>query len=215
MRLLLSAVLACCAASASLGAPTNLLEDARREVDAGRLGAALALLNQAPPAEASAPILTLRGILYLDQGKYDEAAADFTAASAKDPISYPPRLYLGQALLQQKKWGEARALFEEMETKTNILILNERLRYAILLTYLGAKDDAGAKAALDRLVFPTESPAYYYAQAAWGFAHDNSKAALKWLKTAEGIFDDKRVAWFARPLYDFGWIKKKPAISTD
>ena len=38
---------------------------------------------------------------------------------------------------------------------------------------------------------------------------------MKWMKTAEKIFDEKQTAWFARPLYDFGWIKTKPPIVLD
>ncbi len=40
-------------------------------------------------------------------------------------------------MLRQKKWEEARTIYSEMAKETNVLILSERLRYAVLLTHLG------------------------------------------------------------------------------
>ena len=34
------------------------------------------------------------------------------------------------------------------------------------------------------------------------------------MATAGEIFDPQSLAWFARPLYDFGWVKEKPAPPT-
>ncbi|MEP6821312.1 MAG: tetratricopeptide repeat protein [Chthoniobacterales bacterium] len=221
MRALI-AIFACFAAIVSFAAEqkiggADLLVEATSEARAGHLDAALASVAAAEKSGASeSNVLALRGLIHLEQEKLDEAVAEFRAAHEKDPKVAGPRFHLGDALLRQKKWEDARAIYGAMEKETNVLILNERLRYAILLTFLGAKDDAGAKAALDRLVFPTESPAYYYAQAAWAFAHDSKSAAEKWLKTADKMFEQKKqTAWFARPLYDFGWIKDKPPIPLD
>jgi hypothetical protein len=79
-----------------------------------------------------------------------------------------------------------------------------------LLTYLGEKDEAAAKETFEQITFPTESPAYYYAQAAWAFAHGKERDAEKWLKSAAKVYDVATTSWFAQPLYDFGWIKSKP-----
>ncbi len=220
MRALIATV-ACFATMLSVAAQQKIsgadpLADATSEARAGHLEAALAAVAAAEKSGASASnVLSLRGVIHLEQEKLDEAVAELRAAHAKDPALIGPRFHLGDALLRQKKWEEARTAYSEMAKETNVLILNERLRYAVLLTYLGPKDDAGAKAALDRLVFPTESPAYYYAQAAWAFAHDSKSAGEKWIKTAAKMFEEKQTAWFARPLYDFGWIKNKPPIPLD
>jgi hypothetical protein len=93
--------------------------------------------------------------------------------------------------------------------KTNIQTFHEKLRYAVLLTYLFEHNETRAQTAFERITFPTESPAYYCAQAAWEFAHDRRDDATKWLKGAARMFDGKSVAWFARPLYDFGWTREK------
>jgi len=212
---LLSSVAGLAAAEPNV-AGEDLLGDAKTAAQSGRPDAAQAALNELDKrGTPSALALDLRGSIYLEQGKYDEAMKAFRAAQELDHAIYLPRLHVGDTALRQQKWTEARAAYELAMKSTNILVLSERLRYAILITYLGAKDDAGAKAALTRVVFPTETPAYYYAQAAWAFAHGDSKAGVKWMKTAEGIFDAKKSAWFARPLYDLGWIKTKPPLALD
>jgi tetratricopeptide (TPR) repeat protein len=220
MRTFLAILFCGLAASLSAAEPNvagvNPLEEVTRELQAGHTEAALAALDRvdkaAPPTATG---LDLRGCIYLEQGKLEEAIAVFRSAHEMDAALSGPLLHLGDALLRQKKWEEARAVYEGANKGTNILILSERLRYGILLCYLGAKDDAAAQTAFDRLVFPTETAAYYYAQAAWGFAHGNSKAGAKWLRTADKIFDAKQTAWFARPFFEMGWIKTKPPVVSD
>jgi hypothetical protein len=73
---------------------------------------------------------------------------------------------------------------------------------------------AAAKSALENIKFPTESPSYYFAQAAWEFAHGNERSAKKWIATAREIFEPQLLAWFARPLYELGWLKEKPPSAT-
>ena len=38
---------------------------------------------------------------------------------------------------------------------------------------------------------------------------------LKWIQTAQKIFDSSKTGWFDRALYQFGWLKKKPAPAVD
>ncbi len=99
--------------------------------------------------------------------------------------------------------------------ETLVLISNEQLRYGVLIASLGAKDDEGSRTAFEKLPFPTETPAYYYAQAAWAFAHGAKGDGDKWIRRADEIFPAKSTAWFARPLFDFGWIKTKPPLVAD
>ncbi|MDQ6765185.1 MAG: hypothetical protein M3Z22_03675, partial [Verrucomicrobiota bacterium] len=138
----------------------------------------------------------------------------FDAAYKLAPASLA-RLHCGDMFLREKHWDEARALYEAATKETNILVTNERLRYGILLSFLGAKNDEAARAALDKMTFPTESPAYYYAQAAWSFAHDANGDGEKWMRRAEAVFPVKSTAWFVRPLFDLGWVKTKPPLIAD
>jgi tetratricopeptide (TPR) repeat protein len=202
-------------AAGESGAGVNSLEVARREFQARNFDAALATLNEAEsrgPADAKS--LILKGRIYVEQQKYDEAAAALNAANKLEPQSLA-RLYLGDILLSQKKWIEARDLYVSTMKDMKVLLIHERLRYGALIAALGANDDEGARVALERLPFPTESAAYYYAQAAWAFAHGAKSDGDRWIQRAEEIFPMKATAWFARPLFDFGWIKTKPPLIAD
>jgi tetratricopeptide (TPR) repeat protein len=166
-------------------------------------------------AQPSAQSLDLRGCIFMEQKKLDEALAAFRAAHAADPALFAPRLHIGDALLRQQKWEEARVAYDAVMRETNILISHEKLRFGVLMTHLGAGDKAGGQPAFERVTFPTETAAYYYAQAAWAFANGNKRDGEKWMRTAADIFDAKATAWFARPLYELGWIKSKPPLVTE
>ena len=203
-----------CAAGES-GAGINSIEAAKREFQSGNFDAALATLNDGESrGDSSAKSLVLKGRIYAEQQKYEEAEAAFDAAYKLESNSLA-RLYQADMLAAQKKWPEARELYERAMKETKILMSNERLRYGVFIASLGAKDDDGSRVAFEKLPFPTETPAYYYAQAAWAFAHGAKSDGDKWIQRAEEIFPTKAGARFARPLFDFGWIKTKPPLVAD
>lgn len=191
---------------------SNLLDKAKSNFRQGDFAAALTSLDQLDKAQSgNAEALDLRGTIYFEQGKLDEAKKAFRAASSADAMRFPPRLHFADVLLREKHFRDARDAYEKLIEETNIQSFNEKLRYAVLLTYLFEHDEAHAQTALERIIFPTESPAYYYAQAAWEFGHDRKDDGEKWIKAARRMFEAKQIAWFARPLYDSGWIKEKPS----
>ena len=192
------------------------LEVAKREARNGKFTDALAALNAIDKGgKPTAESLDLRGCIYLEQEKFDDATKAFEAAHSANDALFLPRLHLGDVLFRQKKFDAARAAYERLDQQTNVLMSNEHLRYGVLLARLGSHDEGGAQLAFARIKFPTETPAYYYGQAAWQFAHDRKGDAKKWLSTADKIFDAAATAWFARPLYDLGWLPKKPVIALD
>ena len=191
------------------------LDRAKHEFQDSKFAEALATLDELEKStEPTARSLDVRGRIYMEQGQLEKAAEFFHAAQAKDPTS-PGRLHLGDLLMRQKKYSEARETYRVGTKETNLLPSYERLRFGILLTYLAEKDDAGAQQALDMIKFPSESGAYYYAQAAWAFAHGQKRDGDKWIKRASEIYAPHLTAWFARWVHDFGWTKNKPALSGD
>jgi tetratricopeptide (TPR) repeat protein len=192
------------------------VDAAKREFQQGNLDAALVILDELDKSGTPrAQSLDLRGCILMEQKKLDEALAAFRAAHEADRELFAPRLHIGDALLRQGKWAEARAAYDVVMQETNILISHEKLRFAVLMTYLGAADKAGAQGALERITFPTETAAYYYAQAAWAFANGSKREAEKWMARASDIFEERATAWFARPFFELGWIKRKPPLATE
>ena len=193
----------------------NELEAAKRDFQQRNFDPALATLNHIESrGDPTAGPLILKGRIYAEQQKYDDAKVAFEAAYKLAPTSFA-RLYLGDMFVGLKKWEEARATYEAAMKETDVLTSNERLRYGVLIAALGAKNEEFSRTAFERVPFPTESAAYYYAQAAWAFAHGAKKDGDKWIRRAEEIFPTKSTAWFARPLFDLGWIKTKPPLVAD
>jgi tetratricopeptide (TPR) repeat protein len=208
--LLLVLVIVCDPAAAA----ENDLTTAERQYQQEKFDAALASLDGFEKSSApTATSLDLRGCIYMEQQKFDEAKKAFEAAHNADPAIFAPRLHLGDLLLRQKKVPEAREVYQVLLKETNILMSSERLRFAILLTYLGEHDETNAQKALRIIPFPTQTPAYYFAQAAWAFAHDKKSDGDDWLNKSAKVFERDATLWFARHLYDFGWSKKKPPLS--
>jgi tetratricopeptide (TPR) repeat protein len=151
----------------------------------------------------------------MEQGKLDDAAKAFESAHVANYNAFAPRIHLADVFLRQKKFAEARKEYEKLLDLISSPVWPDYLRFGILMSYLGEHDQAHARQALAAILFPTETPAYYYAQAAWSFDHGKKSEALKWIDTAKKIFDSSRTGWFDRVLYQFGWLNKKPARSID
>ncbi|MEO6872514.1 MAG: hypothetical protein ABI233_09885 [Chthoniobacterales bacterium] len=194
----------------------NLLETAKSDYETGHFDSALAKLDKRDKARGpSAESLDLRGQIALEQGKLDLAAKGFDEAHKLAPQVFAPRLHAADVLLRAKKYDDAGQVYRRLVSETNILISNERVRYGLLITALAQHKTEAAKRTLANSNFPTETPAYYFAQAAMELSQGHASAAQKWMATARQIFDPKLFPWFARPLYDLGWLKDKlapPAI---
>jgi tetratricopeptide (TPR) repeat protein len=187
------------------------LSAAKNEFRAGNYERAHALLDQIDKAQKpTADVFDLRGSIYLEQGKLAEAEKAFRAAIELDSNNLSAQLHLGDALLREKKSTAARDVWVGALQQTESRSAREKLRYAILLTYLQSNDKTAGEKSLERIKFPTETPAYYYAQAAWEFANGQPSEARKWIKAAGEMFDATASAWFLRPFYDFGWLSGKP-----
>ena len=182
----------------------------------GKFDQALAALDRFDKAaHPTVESLDLRGHIYMEQGKLDDATKAFESAHLSSYDAFPPRIHLADVLLRQKKFADARHEYEKLLDLTKTPMWPDYLRFGVLLTYLGENDETGAKRVLQAIVFPTETAAYYYAQAAWAFSHGKRSEGNKWLSTARKIFDPSKTGWFDRALYQFGWLKKKPAPSID
>ncbi len=189
----------------------SALEQAKREFHDAKFESALSHLARSdkPGPEA----LDLRGCVLMEQRKFEEAAQAFDEAHQANPALFAPRLHRGDLFLRQFKFTDARREYQTLLDETNILISHERLRYALLITFLAEQNDSDARRLLDSIKFPTESAAYYFAQAAWSYAHKDQKSGDEWTAKARQVYDPAATAWFARPLFDLGWIKKKPPLA--
>ncbi len=126
-----------------------------------------------------------------------------------DPDLFPARFNIAEIDFLQRKYPEARDKFQAMLAKQPA---NELLEFKIFLTYLMQKKDKEAREALDAMKFPSDTPGYYFAHAAWEFAHDNPEEAATWMASSLRVFKPQENLLYATSMYDLGWLKERPQI---
>src|SRR5205814_1924425 len=73
--------------------------------------------------------------------------------------------------------------------------------------------DEAAQAIMEQFQFTGDTPALYYAQAAWEFKHNNPEKASDWTASAKRIYSPALNSVFADAFYDVGWMQS-PEIAT-
>jgi tetratricopeptide (TPR) repeat protein len=169
----------------------------------------LAALDRAEAILPPTPLtLNTRGAVLLEQRKFAEGEKLCRQALELDPKFYPARFNLCEIPMMQKRYGEARAMFQKLLDQQP---KDELTRYRILLTWLLEKNDAEARRTLELLPFPGDTPAYYYGNAAWHFAHGEEEEAQKWMVRGNWVFPKQVTVNFSDTFRDVGWIKEAPA----
>jgi|GEM_PF-2007983 len=183
----------------------SLLREATRCFHARDFDGALRYADEAdaliPPTPFS---INLRGAIATELHQFEEGLKYFTEALKRAPGFFEARFNLCEIPFLQKNYAEARKGFMVLY---EIAPKNELLIYRIYLTHLLAKDDEQAQVWKDKIPFPSETPAYHYANAAWEFAHDNETKAEEWLEAAEWVWPDFKRANFVDVLIQIGWVK--------
>ena len=158
----------------------------------------------------------LRGEILLDQGKTDEAETALRNASAADPQLLAARYNLARVPFAKKDYATAR---KELEALLGAISggkekQRERLiRYQIFLTLLLEGHEGAAQKAMDEFKMMDDSPALYYAQAAWAFQHGNPKQGNNWVANASNLYSAELNRTFAAPFSDLGWVSNATAPS--
>lgn len=171
-------------------------------------------INALDKAETMVPptplTLNTRGAVYIEQKKYDEGAELCRRALKIDPKFYPARFNLCEIPLMQKSYAQARAAFQVLLDE---FPKDELVMFRILLTHLLEKNDPEARRMLDRIPFPGKTASYYYANAAWEFAHGNEEEAHKWIKRGNWVFNPRMTVNFSDAFVEIGWLKESPGTT--
>ena len=138
--------------------------------------------------ENAAFLENLRGAAYTKMKNYPAAKASFERALEFSPGMFAANFNLGELLFLQKEFEPARKWFQRMLIEDP---RNELLQFKVFLCFLQMGDESGAQKALDAIRYPGDTPAWYYAQAAWEFSRDNKGRARDFLAGARYIFPGK------------------------
>src|SRR5262249_20326390 len=89
----------------------------------------------------------------------------------------------------------------------------ELIKFKVYMTLLLEGKESRAHAMMDEFQFTGDTPALYYAQAAWEYQHNNAEKAADWTASANKIYSSALNSVFADAFYDVGWMQR-PAAAT-
>lgn len=165
------------------------IEAVLADFDAKKNNEALAKLEALQKQVPDDPlVLNLIGSAYTRKKDYLAADAYFRKAVKKSPGYFPALYNIGEILFWKKKYTEAREHFQAMRsTDTG----NELLQFKIVLCDLGLKETERAAKVMNAIKYPGNSPAWYYAQAAYENHLGHKKKAREYVAGAKYIFGPK------------------------
>ena len=187
------------------------------------LAAALKLVDEADKADPNQPAtLNLRGEILMQQQKFEDAEAAFKKSAKLDPKLREAQYNLAQVPFKKKDYAKARERFEALYKRTPGGDKNqaaELIKFKIYMTLLLEGKESRAHAMMEEFQFTGDTPALYYAQAAWEYKHNNAEKAADWTGSANKIYSPALNSVFADAFYDVGWMQRPegttPALAAD
>lgn len=198
---------------------TEKFEQAEQAFQQRDLTAARKLVDEADAADPNQPAtINLRGEILLAQKDFDGAEAAFKQASKIDPKFREAQYNLAQIPFKKKEYTKARDRFEALFNATpapggDKNQASQVIKFKIYLTLLLEGKDARAQKMMEQFQFTGDTPALYYAQAAWEFKHNNSAKANDWIVSARKIYSPALNMVFADSFYDLGWLQQNVAAA--
>ncbi|MDQ2868460.1 MAG: tetratricopeptide repeat protein [Verrucomicrobiota bacterium] len=169
------------------------------------------LAGDADTAEPNQPsILNLRGEISLEQQNYDEAESFFQKALKVDGKFREAQFNMADVPFRRKEYAKARDRFEALLKQTPGGDKNQAsqlIKFKIFMTNLLEGKDSRAQKMMEQFQFSGDTPALYYAQAAWEFKHGNTDKANDWIASARKIYPLASNSAYGAGFYDLGWLK--------
>src|ERR1700736_2878857 len=191
-------------------------EQSRQAYQQRDFASALKFVNDADGAEPNQPAtLTFRGEILLEQKQFDQAEAEFRKALKADPKFRQAQFNLALVPLKKKDYTTARDRFETLLGKTPGGDKSEAaqiIKFNIFMTFLLEGKESRAQKMMEQFQFTGDTPALYYAQAAWEFKHNNPNKVTDWITSAKKIYSPALNLVFADSFYDLGWLQS-PAVA--
>ena len=174
---------------------------------------ALSFLNLAEAGLPNDPrIDNLHGEILLEQKKYDEAETEFRKAFGVDPKFREAQYNLAQIPFKKGDYEQARDRFEALFSETPGDSTNQAsqlIKFKVYLTLLLEGKDDQAQQLMDQFKFTGDTPALYYAQAAWEFQHGRREQGEEWIRSAYKIYSPALNLVFVDSFYDLRWLNKE------
>ena len=192
------------------------VEQARQAYERRDFATALKFVDEANAADPNqAATLNLRGEILLEQKQFDQAETEFKKALKADSKFRQAQFNLALVPLKKKDYAGARDRFEALLGKIaggDKSKAVQLIKFNIYMTYLLEGNESRAQKLMEQFQFTSDTPALYYAQAAWEFKHNNLTKATDWITSAKKIYSSALNGTFAHSFYDLGWMQS-PALA--
>lgn len=182
--------------------------------------AAKKLIDEADAADPNQPAtINMRGEILLAQKDFDGAENAFKQAAKIDPKFREAQYNLAQIPFKKKDYTKARDRFEALFNNTpapggDKNQASQIIKFKIYLTLLLEGKDSRAQKMMEQFQFTGDTPALYYAQAAWEFKHNNAAKANDWIVSAKKIYSPALNMVFADSFYDVGWLQPAQIVAS-
>jgi len=182
--------------------------------------AAKRMIDEADAADPNQPAtLNLKGEILLAQKDFDGAENTFKQAAKIDPKFREAQYNLAQIPFKKKEYTKARDRFEALFNNTPATggdknQASQIIKFKIFLTLLLEGKDSRAQKMMEQFQFTGDTPALYYAQAAWEFKHSNTAKAKDWIDSARKIYSPALNLVFADSFYDVGWLQQPQNVAS-
>ena len=205
-------------------AARSKFEQSQQALHQNDFATALKLVDQADQADPNQPsTLNLRGEILMQQQQFDQAEAAFKKAAKLDPKFREAQYNLAQIPFKKKDYAKAQERFETLYKRTPGGDKNqaaELIKFKIYMTLLLQGKESRAHSMMEEFQFTGDTPALYYAQAAWEYKHNNPEKAADWTGSANKIYSPALNSVFADAFYDVGWMQRPegstaPALAFD
>ncbi len=192
------------------------MEEAQQALQQRDFDAARKFADEADASDPNQPaILNLKGEVLMEQKEFDQAEAAFKKAAKIDPKFREAQYNLAEIPFRQKEYAKARERFEGLFSQTPGGDKNQAaqiIKFKVFMTLLLEGKESRAQKEMEKFQFTGDTPALYYAQAAWEFKHNNPTKANDWIASAKRIYSSSLNGLFADSFYDLGWLQS-PALA--
>ena len=152
--------------------------------------------------------LNVRGAIAIEQHDFDRGLKYCSDALKLDPDFFPAKFNISEIPFLEAKYAEARVLWVKILSSLRPGDSTvELVTYRIYLTYLLEKDFDHAKEWLEKIPFPSQTPAYQYANAAWARQKGDLAKWDEWIRSASYIWPETKRSEFMDVLVQLGWLK--------
>ncbi len=154
--------------------------------------------------------LNVRGAIAIEERDFDRGYKFCSDALKLEPGFFPARFNICEIPFLQGKYAEARGLWLKLFASIRPgEPTAELVTYRIFLTFLLENDFEHANEWLGKIPFPSQTPAYQYAHAAWARQKGDLAKWDDWLRSAAYVWPEVKRSEYTDVLFQLGWLKRQ------